>query len=132
MQGSCEKNPGLTTTTLATMQDLLKQTLWECACGKLFYSKQKYAGKNTELIFFMHYYWAEYFSLLRKAKPLFSVFADCEMVCQLWCVIMLNHFIQSKTSYKEGQIFFAFSCSVRSNRDGSRLDEKKNTKYCGI
>jgi hypothetical protein len=27
MQGSCEKNPGLTTTTLATMQDLLKQTL---------------------------------------------------------------------------------------------------------
>jgi hypothetical protein len=31
------------------MQDLLKQTLQNSACGKLFYSK--YAGKNTELIF---------------------------------------------------------------------------------
>jgi hypothetical protein len=48
------------------------------------------------------------------------------MVCQLGNVsTMLNHFITEQDFLtKKVRIFFYISCSVRSNRRWSRLDEK--------
>jgi hypothetical protein len=128
------KNPSLTTTVLVSYYaGPLKTNAVRIAPVVNSFTLNKYAGKNTELFLTSALLLTEvrifFWSILREGSktPLFSG-NSLQTVNGVSTVGNVNYaksfYYRARLLTKEGQDIPYISCSVRSNRRWSRLDEK--------